>query len=247
MPEERLQKILAKAGIASRRNAEELIRQGKVTVDGKVVTEMGCRVDPDIQVVAFEGRPLSLEEEKIYLLLNKPRGYVTTLHDPQGRPIVTSLLTGITSRVFPVGRLDFDTEGALILTNDGDFAESILHPRFEIERTYQAEVRGLPTPGKIRMLKEGFELEGKKTWPAKVRVIAKEPTTTTMEITIHEGRKRQVRMMFAAIGHRVLALKRIAYGGLRLGGLPTGKYRRLTPADLALIFSQKKSSLQLDT
>ncbi|MFA6466132.1 MAG: pseudouridine synthase, partial [Desulfurivibrionaceae bacterium] len=188
-----------------------------------------------------------LEEEKIYLLLNKPRGYVTTLHDPQGRPIVTSLLTGITSRVFPVGRLDFDTEGALILTNDGDFAESILHPRFEIERTYQAEVRGLPTPGKIRMLKEGFELEGKKTWPAKVRVIAKEPTTTTMEITIHEGRKRQVRMMFAAIGHRVLALKRIAYGGLRLGGLPTGKYRRLTPADLALIFSQKKSSLQLDT
>ena len=128
MPEERLQKILAKAGIASRRNAEELIRQGKVTVDGKVVTEMGCRVDPDRQIVAFEGRPLRQEEEKIYLLLNKPRGYVTTLHDPQGRPIVTSLLTDITSRVFPVGRLDFDTEGALIMTNDGDFAERILHP-----------------------------------------------------------------------------------------------------------------------
>ena len=237
MPEERLQKILAKAGIASRRNAEELIRQGKVTVDGKVVTEMGCRVDPDKQRVAFEGRPLRLEEEKIYILLNKPRGYVTTLSDPQGRPIVSSLLTGITSRVFPVGRLDFDTEGALILTNDGDFAERILHPRFEIERTYQAEVRGQPAPEKIRALKEGIELEGKKTWPAKVHIIAEEKATTTLEITIHEGRKRQVRMMFAAIGHRVLALKRIAYGGLQLGTLPTGKYRRLTPTDLALISS----------
>ncbi len=237
MPEERLQKILAKAGIASRRNAEELIRQGKVTVDGTVITEMGCRVDPDRQVVAFEGRPLRREEEKIYLLLNKPRGYVTTLHDPQGRPIVSALLTGITSRVFPVGRLDFDTEGALILTNDGDFAERILHPRFEIERTYQATVRGLPTPEKIRELEEGVELEGKKTWPAKVHIIAEEPTTSTLEITIHEGRKRQVRKMFEAIGHRVLALKRIAYGGLRLGALPTGKYRRLTPADLALISS----------
>ena len=186
-------------------------------------------------------------EEKIYLLLNKPRGYVTTLHDPQGRPIVSSLLTGITSRVFPVGRLDFDTEGALILTNDGDFAERILHPRFEIERTYQAEVRGLPSRDKIRLLEEGLEIEGKKTWPAEVRIIAKEPTTTTLEITIHEGRKRQVRMMFQAIGHRVLSLKRIAYGGLRLGALPTGKYRRLSPTDLALIFSQKKSSLQLNT
>lgn len=237
MPEERLQKILAKAGIASRRNAEELIRQGKVTVDGTIVTEMGCRVDPDKQVVAFEGRPLRQEEEKIYLLLNKPRGYVTTLHDPQGRPIVSSLLNGITSRVFPVGRLDFDTEGALIMTNDGDFAERILHPRFEIERTYLATVRGVPNREKIRKLEEGLELDGKKTWPAKVRIIDSEPATTTLEITIHEGRKRQVRMMFQAIGHRVLTLKRIAYGGLQLGPLPTGKYRRLTPSDLALIFT----------
>ncbi len=237
MPEERLQKILAKAGLASRRNAEELIRQGKVTVDGKVVTGMGCKVDPSTQVVALEGRIVSPEEKKIYLLLNKPRGYVTTLNDPQGRPIVSSLLTGITSRVFPVGRLDFDTEGALILTNDGDFAERILHPRFEIKRTYQAEVRGLPTPEKIRLLAEGVELEGKKTWPATVRIVAKAATTTTLEITIHEGRKRQVRLMCQAIGHRVLALKRLAYGGLRLDALPTGKYRRLTPADLAQIFS----------
>jgi len=237
MPEERLQKILARAGIASRRTADELIRQGKVTVDGKVVSEMGLKVDPQKQMVACNGKPVQPEEEKIYLLLNKPKGYVTTLHDPQGRPIVSSLLAGISARVFPVGRLDFDTEGALILTNDGEFAQRILHPSFEIKRTYQATVRGLPAQGKLRLLEEGIEIEGKKTWPAKVRIIGREPGATTVEITIHEGRKRQVRKMFAAIGHRVVVLKRIAYGGLRLGSLATGKYRFLTRADLTLIFA----------
>lgn len=237
MPEERLQKILAKAGLASRRNAEELIRQGKISVDGKVVTEMGCRVDPEKQTVTCEGKPVRLAEEKIYLLLNKPRGYVTTLHDPQGRPIVSSLLPGIHSRVFPVGRLDFDTGGALILTNDGDFAQRILHPSFEIKRTYHATVRGLPSREKLRLLEEGLEIEGKKTWPALARIIGKEPDATTVEITIHEGRKRQVRKMFMAIGHRVITLTRVAYGGLSLGRLPPGKYRRLTSTELALIFS----------
>jgi 23S rRNA pseudouridine2605 synthase len=245
--EERLQKILAKAGIASRRNAEELIRQGKVTVDGKVVTEMGLRLDPEQHLVTCEGRPVSLIEEKIYLLLNKPKGYVTTMRDPQGRPIVSSLLTGLKIRVFPVGRLDFDTEGALILTNDGDFAERILHPRFEIKRTYQARVQGHPARADLLQLEKGIELEGKKTWPARLRVTGKDSTGTTIEITIHEGRKRQVRKMFAAIGHRVLALKRIAYGQLRLGDLASGQYRRLTAEDLALIFSKKKSSLQLNS
>lgn len=237
MPQERLQKILAKAGIASRRNAEELIRQGKVTVDGIVVTEMGLRVDPERQHIAFEGKPLSRPEEKIYLLLNKPRGYVTTMRDPQGRPIVSALLTDISVRVFPVGRLDFDTEGALILTNDGDFADRILHPRFEIKRTYQARVNGYPSREKLQQLEEGIELDDKKTWPAQLRVIARNSTSTTIEITIHEGRKRQVRRMFDAIGHRVIALKRIAYGGLRLGDLADGKYRRLNEHDIALIFS----------
>jgi 23S rRNA pseudouridine2605 synthase len=234
--EERLQKILAKAGIASRRGAEELIRQGKITVDGKVVTEMGCRLDPEKHKIAFEGKQISAEEEKIYLLLNKPKGYVTTLKDPQGRPIVTALLKGIKARVFPVGRLDFDTEGALILTNDGDFAQRILHPSFEIERTYLAIVAGHPSEKTLHLLEEGIELEGKKTWPAKVRVVKKTKKSTTIETTIHEGRKRQVRKMFQAIGHRVLHLKRIAYGNLKLGELPTGKYRLLTPPEINHFF-----------
>ena len=234
--EERLQKILAKAGIASRRGAEELIRQGKVTVDGKVVTEMGYRLDPAEHKIAFEGKQISAEEEKIYLLLNKPQGYVTTLKDPQGRPIVTALLKEIKARVFPVGRLDFDTEGALILTNDGDFTQRILHPSFEIKRTYLATVAGHPSPKALHQLEEGIELEGKKTWPAKVRVVKKNKTSTTIETTIHEGRKRQVRKMFQAIGHRVLHLKRIAYGNLKLGALPTGEYRVLTPPEINQIF-----------
>lgn len=235
---ERLQKILARAGIASRRGAEELIRQGKVTVDGVVVTEMGCRADPALQSVAFEGRPVALSEEKIYLLLNKPKGYVTTLDDPQGRPIVTSLLRDITIRVFPVGRLDVDTEGALILTNDGDFTQSILHPSFEIERTYLALVNGHPDKKSIDLLARGIELEGKITWPARIRVLGKTATSTRVEITIHEGRKRQVRKMFQAIGHRVMELKRTAYGGLQLGNLPSGTYRPLAPEDRELIFSR---------
>lgn len=237
MPEERLQKILSRSGLASRRAAETLIRQGRVTVDGKIVTEMGLKADPEKQVVACDGSPIRIAEEKIYLLLNKPKGYVTTLHDPQGRPIVTSLLTGINTRVFPVGRLDFDTEGALIMTNDGEFAQRLLHPSFEIKRTYQATVRGLPAGEKLRLLEEGIEIEGRKTWPARLRIIDRGADATTVEITIHEGRKRQVRKMFAAIGHRVKALKRVAYGGLRLGDLSPGRYRMLTRGELAEIFS----------
>jgi len=247
MAKERLQKILAKAGIASRRNAEELIRQGKVTVDGELITEMGFMVDPDQQQVAYEGRPLARAEEKIYILLNKPKGYVTTMHDPQGRPIVSSLLKNLPVRVFPVGRLDFDTEGALIFTNDGDFAEGILHPRFEIERTYLARVKGIPTPEKLRQLEQGIVLEGKKTWPARLRMVNKEPGYSTIEITLHEGRKRQVRKMFQAIGHRVVDLKRVAYGGLRLGELASGQFRFLQKKDLDLIFSRKKYSLQFNS
>lgn len=239
---ERLQKILARAGIASRRGAEELIRQGKVAVDGVVVTEMGCSVDPAFQTVSFEGRPVVLAEEKVYLLLNKPKGYVTTLDDPQGRPIVTALLKGVKERVFPVGRLDVDTEGALILTNDGDFAQRILHPSFEIERTYLALVLGHPDEKSLRRLERGIELEGRTTWPARLRVRGKNTTTTWVEITIHEGRKRQVRKMFQAIGHRVLELRRTAYGGLALGELANGAYRRLGPEDLDRIFTRKKPS-----
>lgn len=233
----RLQKILAMAGIASRRTAEKLISEGNVTVDGKVITEMGFKADPEKQQIFFKGKPLSLIEEKIYILLNKPKGYVTTLDDPQGRPIVTSLLTGVQARVFPVGRLDLDTEGALLLTNDGELANKIIHPKHEVKKTYQARVSGLPSPEKLQQLEKGILLEGKKTAPARLTIIDKKTTSTLIEITIHEGRKRQVRMMFKAVGHPVLELKRTAYGKLKVGSLPLGKYRILTPREITLIFS----------
>lgn len=245
--EERLQKILARSGIASRRVAEQLIKDGKVSVDGKVVTEMGLRLDPDCHCIEFEGRPLTLEEQKIYILLNKPRGYVTTMRDPQGRPIVNSLLKGtVKERVFPVGRLDLDTEGALLLTNDGELAQRVQHPSHEVNKTYEARVAGLPSTRELARLEKGILLEGAMTWPAKIRMLAQSKKDTTIRIVIHEGKKRQVRKMFDAIGHRVLALKRIAYGRLGLGDLEVGKFRFLTPADIDLIFSDKKSSLQGD-
>ncbi len=237
MAAERLQKILAQAGVASRRAAEELIRQGKVRVDGQVITELGTRVDPSRQTICCEGKPLTLAEEKIYLLLNKPVGYVTTASDPQGRPVVTTLVKHLTAlRVFPVGRLDLDTEGALLLTNDGELAQRIQHPSFEVRKSYEAVVAGQPARDTIFRLEQGIELEGRRTWPARIRTLASTKKESRLEITIHEGRKRQVRKMFAAVGHPVLRLKRIAYGGLLLGGLPTGQARILDPRELARIF-----------
>jgi len=237
--EERLHKVLARAGVGSRRKAEQLIQQGRVTVDGKVITVMGVKINPQHHRIAVDGKPITLSEQKIYLLLHKPKGYVTTLHDPQGRPIVTSLLHGIQTRVFPVGRLDLDTEGALLLTNDGELAQRILHPRYEIKKTYIARVAGRPSPEKLASLEQGIDLEGRKTWPAQLKVVATKPTNTIIEIIIHEGRKRQVRKMFEAIGHKVIALKRIAYGDLKLGKLPPGAFRFLTQKDLSKVFGGK--------
>ena len=242
--QERLQKILARAGIASRRKAEELIRQGRVKVDGRLVTEMGIRVDPDTQRIEFDGKPVTVEEKKVYVLLHKPTGYLSTLDDPQGRPIVTELIKGIEERVFPVGRLDLDTEGALLLTNDGELAQKILHPSFEINKTYVATVKGRPGKKKIEKLSRGVDIDGQKTWPAMVKVLSAGKSETTLQLIIHEGRKRQVRKMCEAVGHPVLRLKRIAYGKLKLGNLAAGKFRFLAEKDLQLIFAKKKSSLQ---
>ena len=236
--QERLQKVLAKAGIASRRKAEELIRRGKVRVDGKVITEMGTKVDPETQDIECEGVALDPQEEKVYILLHKPGGYLSTVDDPQRRPIVTDLLKNIKERVYPVGRLDLDTEGALLLTNDGELAQKILHPSHEVNKTYVAKVKGRPDKKKLDALSKGIELEGKKTWPANIEVLKSEVESTTIQITIHEGRKRQVRKMFDTIGHPVLQLKRTAYGQLELGGLRSGKYRFLTPADIKFILDK---------
>jgi 23S rRNA pseudouridine2605 synthase len=235
---ERLQKVLAKAGFASRRRAEELIRQGKVRVDGKVVTEMGTKVDPKTQDIECEGVTLASQEEKVYILLHKPSGYLSTVDDPQGRPIVTDLLNNIKERVYPVGRLDLDTEGALLLTNDGELAQKILHPSHEVNKTYVATVKGLPGKNKLDALSKGIELEGRKTWPASIEVLKTKAQSATIQITIHEGKKRQVRKMFEAIGHPVLELKRTAYGKLELGELRPGKYRFLTPGDIKFIFNK---------
>lgn len=236
---ERLQKILSQAGICSRRQAEAYILQGQVTVDGVVITELGTRADPLKQQILFNGSPVRPARKKIYLLLNKPKGYLTTLKDPQGRPIVTSLLKEVGQRLFPVGRLDLDTEGALLLTNDGELTQRVLHPSFEITRTYQAVIKGQITKDQITSLEKGIELDGQMTWPATLSIVKKsQPGTTTLRIIIHEGRKRQVRRMFEAVGHPVLHLKRLAYGNLKLGSLPTGKYRFLNKNDLDQLFAE---------
>ena len=232
----RLQKFLAQCGLASRRSAEVMIRQGRVTVDGIKITDMGMKITPGMQVICLDGAPVTLIEKPVTLLLNKPKGYVTTLSDPQGRPIVTSLLQGITARVFPVGRLDLDTEGALIMTNDGMLAESIQHPRHEVKKTYEALVRGRPARSDLHHLEKGIVLEGKKTYPASIAIVGKKTQSTLVKIIIHEGRKRQVKKMFAAIGNPVLSLKRTAYGQLLLRDLPIGTYRILSADDLKKIF-----------
>ncbi len=233
--EERLQKILARAGIASRRSAEELIRAGRVRVDGNTVTQLGYKVDAAKVQIHVDGKAIA-SERKIYLLLNKPAGYITTLSDPQGRKLVTDLVREIPGRLFPVGRLDFDTEGALIMTNDGAFAHRILHPSHEINRTYEALVSGRPNREALRQLSEGIVLDGLVTAPARLRLLRQAVGKSLVEIIIHEGRKRQVRRMFQAVGHRVLHLRRTAYGALRLNDLPPGHYRMLSPADLNRIF-----------
>lgn len=234
---ERLQKILAQAGICSRRAAEELIRQGQVTVDGVTVTEMGVKVDAERQRITVNGKPLRATEKKITLLLNKPLGYVTTMRDPQGRPTVASLVRDIDLRLFPVGRLDLDTEGALLMTNDGELAQQLLHPKFEINKTYHVVVQGKVTEQAIHALEHGVDLDGRRTWPARVTLEKQAERSATLTIIIHEGRKRQVRRMCEVVGHRVTHLKRLAYGNLTLGNLAPGKYRLLGRKDLQRLFA----------
>ena len=231
-PPIRLQKYLAECGIASRRKAEQLISNGEVSVDGETITEMGYKLDPARQEVRFRGTPVLPKKTHTYILLNKPKGYVTTMSDPQGRPVVTSLLKNVDTRVFPVGRLDIDTEGALLLTDDGELAHKILHPRHESTKTYEVVAKGFISRSKIRKLEQGIEIDGRNTWPARISQVRKQGSACRLEISIHEGRKRQVRKMFAAIGHPVINLKRIAYGTLQLGSLKSGAYRFLSPADM---------------
>ena len=223
---DRLQKVLAAAGLGSRRACEELIAEGRVTVDGEVAV-LGRRVDPETARIAVDGVPLSVRPGVVYYLLNKPAGVVTTAADPQGRPTVVDLVPP-EPRVFPVGRLDVDTEGLLLLTNDGDLAHRLTHPSFGVEKEYLAEVEGTPTRGELRRLREGVELDDGPTAPARVALVP----PRALRIAIHEGRKRQVRRMCAAVGHPVVRLVRTRIGPLADRRLGPGEWRLLTPAEV---------------
>ncbi len=230
----RLQKYLAHAGVASRRASEELIKNGKVTVNNIVVTTLGTQIDPEKDRVIVDGRPIIFREQKAYLLLNKPRGYISSVKDPQGRPTVMHLLSGIKERVYPVGRLDFDTEGLLLMTNDGQVAHRITHPRYKVTKKYRVKTRGIPSLEKIKKLESGISLPEGKTSAARVNVVKKDDASrwAVLEIEIHEGKKRQVRRMFEAIGYPVTRLKRIQLSFLTLEGVPAGKYRHLSEKEI---------------
>ena len=229
---ERIQKIIAAAGVTSRRAAEELIAEGRVRVNGQVVTELGTKADADKDHIKVDGKLINPQQPKVYVMLNKPAGFVTTMSDPEGRPTVQDLLKGIKVRVYPVGRLDYNTEGMLILTNDGDFAHLITHPKHEFPKTYLAKVKGFLEDSQIENLEQGIYLDDGKTAPAKLKKVRKEEANSWIEITIHEGRKRQVRRMFDRVGHSVIKLKRIRTGSLTLGSLPEGTFRYLTPDEV---------------
>jgi 23S rRNA pseudouridine2605 synthase/16S rRNA pseudouridine516 synthase len=229
---ERLQKALARAGVASRRAAERLMLEGRVTVNGEVVTRLGTLVDPGRDAIKVDGRRVPAAPSAFtYLMLNKPRGYVTTLRDPEGRPTIVDLLRGVRSRVYPIGRLDYQTEGLLLLTNDGDLARDLMRPASGVPKTYLAKVRGEPAEPAIERLQRGLVLEGRRTRPAKIRVI-RHGDPSWVEITVVEGRKHQVRRMLESVGHPVMRLRRVAYGGVELQDLPPGKLRPLTSAEI---------------
>jgi 23S rRNA pseudouridine2605 synthase len=233
---ERLQKILSAAGIASRRLSEELIAQGRVSVNGKTVTELGTKADPAVDEIKVDGRRIKTEQRRRYILLNKPRGYITTRSDPQGRPTVMDLMKAVKEYIYPVGRLDYDSEGLLLLTNDGELAARLTHPRHEVEKVYEARVKGVPDDRTVERLSRGVVIEGRRTAPAKIRV--SEPISkasgeqTIVELSIHEGRQRQVRKMFDAVGHPVVRLKRVRIGPIEDPDMPPGHWRELTPQEI---------------
>ena len=226
---EKLQKIIAARGLASRRRAEEMIAAGRVTVNGKPAS-LGDRADPETDIILVEGNPLPPLREYVYILLNKPRGYVTTLSDEKGRPNAARLVADCGCRVYPVGRLDMDSEGLLLFTNDGDFANRAMHPSHEIEKTYEVKVTGFSESG-FERLAQPMELDGYRIRPPKLKLQSVSGTTGRFRITIHEGRNRQIRRMCDAAGMKVLRLKRIQEGALELGTLPSGKWRYLTPEE----------------
>ncbi len=233
----RLQKFLASAGVCSRRQAEKLILQGRIKVDGRVVTRLGTKVLPGQERVSFDGREVRpVADRHVYLVMNKPEGVLTTLSDPQGRPTIAELLKGVPQRIFPVGRLDMDSEGLLLLTDDGELAYRLLHPSFKVAKKYRVTVSGTPSRRAIDRLRAGVRIEGGfMTAPCVIRFLRKHRDRAIMEVVLKEGRKRQIRLMFRQTGHRVLKLKRTAMGPLKLRGIEPGRYRRLTESEIAML------------
>ncbi|PLX99344.1 MAG: pseudouridine synthase [Desulfuromonas sp.] len=232
MAQERLQKIIAAAGLASRRQAEKWIEQGRVSVNGNPAN-LGEKADPAVDNILVDDVAIGRPEKKTYILLNKPVGYVTTMRDPEGRRVVTDLLEGVSERVVPVGRLDLTTEGLLLLTNDGDLAQKLSHPRFHVEKTYLARVRGMIDNNALRKLERGVELDDGLTAPARAECTRKTGSHSWLKITIHEGRNRQVRRMCEALGFSVSRLKRIGYAFLLEENLGSGDFRHLEPGEIA--------------
>ena len=233
----RLQKYLALSGVASRRNAEKLILEGHVSVNGKIITAMGIQVDENVDTVSVDGLIVRPENEKHYIAYNKPIGEVTTVSDPEGRATVMDRFRDYPVRLFPVGRLDYDSEGILLLSNDGDMMNRVLHPSFEIKKVYLVRASNHVTDAEISMLRKGVIIDGRMTSPAEVRLIRREAFSTDLLITIHEGRNRQVRKMIDAINHQVVHLKRVQFGPVILGDLPSGMWRKLTESEIRKLIS----------
>ncbi|MFC2661797.1 MAG: pseudouridine synthase [Eubacterium sp.] len=234
----RINKYIAEAGIASRRKADELIRQGKVKVNGAILTHPGYDVQDSDEVIVC-GQPVRhTEQAKVYYMLNKPTGCITSVHDDKGRPTVMDLMQEVQERIYPVGRLDFQTSGLLFLTNDGDFAYRLTHPKHEVGKTYVLRAEGSLSRRQLNLLRNGVNIGGFKTSPARVRVLKCNKHSTVLEMTIHEGKNRQIRRMLEAVGSHVLELERVAYGNIVLGHLKPGRFRRLSPSEVAYLMQK---------
>jgi 23S rRNA pseudouridine2605 synthase len=239
--EERLQKILANAGLASRRAAEKMVADGRISVNGVVVRQQGIRADIGRDEIRVDGKLVSFETEKVYIVLNKPAGYVTTLNDPQGRPIVTDLLKGVSERVFPIGRLDYDSEGLLFLTNDGDFAQRLQHPRYQVPKTYRVKVEGRLNRIELQGLEKGIDLPDGRFAPSMIVAERFNPKSTWLRLTIHDGRNRVIRRAFDSIGHSVARLIRVSFGDITLETLGEGEWRSLSHAEIGKLVKQSQT------
>lgn len=232
--EERLQKFMASCGVASRRKCEEIILSGKVKVNGVLINEVGTKIDPINDIVEYNGVVITKEENKVYIMLNKPEGYISSVKDEKGRLTILDIVK-VKERVYPIGRLDYDSSGLLLLTNDGEIYNKIIHPRVELIKKYIAVVKGEITEKDIKKFEIGIDIGGYITAPAQIQILSKDVDVTTVEIGIHEGKNRQIRKMCAALNHEVLSLKRISIGEIKLGYLKRGEYRSLTDIELNYI------------